>query len=101
LIAKLIDNNVNLLDINQFCVVKFKERFVEAKNKKDIIIRTKKTKTKFMKRNFFDFEYVDTTIKVSRDNKRAIRRDNNCDIAKQEKQKKLEVNIVAIINTNI
>jgi len=81
-IAKLIDDNVDLLDVNQFRVVKAKERFVKANNKKDIIIRTKKMKTKSIKRNFFDFDYVDATIKVSRDNKRAIRRDNNRDKAK-------------------
>jgi len=48
LIAKLIDNNINLLDVNQSCVAKIKERLVKTRNKKDTITRTKKTKTKFI-----------------------------------------------------
>ena len=101
MIAKLINDDVNLLDVNQFCVAKVKERFVETRNKKDTITRTKKTKTKSIRRNFFDFEHVDAIIKVSRDSKCAIRKDNNRDKVKQEKQKKLEVNIVVTIDANI
>ncbi len=100
-IAKLIDDDVNLLDVNQFCVAKAKERFVETRNKKDTITRIKKAKTKFIKRDLFNFEYVNATIKVLRNNKRAIRRDNNCDKVRQKKSKKLEINIVATIDTNI
>jgi len=100
-IAKLIDDNINLLDVNQFRVAKAKERLVEKKNKKDTITRAKKTKTKSTKRDLSSFEYVDVAIKVLLDNKRTIDKDNNCDKAKQRKQKRLKANIVVAINTNI
>jgi len=90
-----------LLDVNQSRIAKTKERLVEAKNKKDTITKIEKTKTKSIKRNLFNFEYVDATIKVSRDSKRAIEKDNNRDKARQKKQKRSKVNIVATINANI
>lgn len=74
-IAKLIDKNVDLLDVNEFRVVKSKERSIKTKNKKGTITRTKKAKAKSIKRDFFDFEHVDAIIKVSRDGKRTIERD--------------------------
>ncbi len=101
MIAKLINDDINLLDINQSRVAKTKERLVKTKNKKNIITRTKKTKAKSTRRNLFDFKYVDATIKVSRDSKRAIKRDNNRDKARQEKQKKSKVDIVVAIDANI
>ena len=85
LVAKLIDNNINLLNVNKFCIVKTKERFAKAKNQKSTIIQAKKTKTKFTKRNLFDFEYIDATIKVLRNNKNAIERDSSCNKARQKK----------------
>jgi hypothetical protein len=99
--AKLIDNNVDLLNVNESCIVKTKERSAKTKNRKNTITQTKKTKIKSIKRDFFDFEHVDAAIKVSRNNKDAIERDNNCDKTRQRKQKKSEVSIVAAINANI
>ncbi len=90
-----------MLDINQSYIVKTKECFVETRNKKDTITRTKKTKTKFIKKDFFDFKYVDATIKISRDSKRAIRKNNNRNKTRQKKQKKLKIDIVVAININI
>jgi len=101
LIVELIDNNVDLLDVNKLYIVKTKERFARAKNRKSTIIRTKKTKTKFIKRDLSNFKHVDKAIKVSRDNKDAIERDNNRDKARQRKEKKLKANIIVAINANI
>jgi len=101
LVAKLIDNNINLLNINKFCIVKTKERLTRAKNRKSTIIRAKKTKIKSIKRDFFSFEYVNVAIKVLRNSKDAIERDNNRDKTRQKKQKKLKASIVATINKNI
>lgn len=100
-IAKFIDNNFDLLNVNKSRVAKAKERSVKARNKKNTIIKAEKAKTKSIKKDLFDFEHVDATIKVSRDSKRAIGRDGGRDKARQKKQKKLEASIVAAIDANI
>ncbi len=74
LVAKLINNNINLLNINKSCIVKIKERFTKVKNQKNTIIQTKKTKIKSIKRDFFDFKYIDAIIKVLRNNKDTIKK---------------------------
>ncbi len=93
---KLIDNNINLLNINKSCVVKAKKHFVEAKNKKFIITRAKKTKTKFIRIFFFDFKYIDAIIKLLCNNKK-----NNNNKIKSKKQKKLKIDNIIAINIYI
>jgi len=102
-IAKLIDNNIDLLDVNKSRIVKAKERFVEAKNKKKTITRTKKTKTKSTRRNLFDFEHVNAIIKILRNSKCTIERNakDNRNQARSKKQKKIKIDNIAAINTNI
>lgn len=102
-IAKLINKNVDLLDVNESRVVKSKERLIEIRNKKDTIIKTKKAKTKFIKRDFFDFKHVDAIIKVSRDNKRTIERNKRDDRDKviKNKQKELKIDDIVTINAHI
>ncbi len=73
----------------------------KQKYKKDTIIKTKKTKTKSTRRDLFNFKYISIIIKVLRNNKYAIKRDNSCNKVKQRKQKRFKVNIVVTINTNI
>jgi hypothetical protein len=82
LAIKLIDNIIDLLDINKICIVKIKEYFAKAKNRKSTIIQVEKRKIKFLKRNFLDFKYIDATIKVLRNSKCAVERDSNRDKAK-------------------
>jgi len=62
--------------------------------------KAKKAKAKSTRRDLFDFEHVDATIKVSRDDKGAIERDNRCDKAKLRKQKRPKTSIVATMNAN-
>ena len=56
-VEELIDNN-NLLIMNELFIVKVKNRSQEVKNKKKVMTRAEKAKTKFIKRNLFDFEHV-------------------------------------------
>lgn len=100
--AKLI-NGHDLLDVNKSCVVKSKNRSIEARNKKDTIIRTEKTKTRFIKRDFSSFKHVDATIKVSRNNKRTIerhRRDSR-DKTRKNKQKESKIDDIVAIDAHI
>jgi len=101
LAAELIDDNVDLLDVNEPRIVKAKERPTGAKNRKGTMTRTKKAKAKSIRRDLFDFEHIDAAIKASRDGKGAIERGGDRDKAKQRKQKKPEVDIVAAIDANI
>jgi len=72
LVAKLIDNNINLLNVNKFYIVKTKKCLAKVKNRKSTIIQAKKTKIKSIRRNFFDFKYINVAIKVSRDSKDVV-----------------------------
>jgi len=90
-----------LLDINESRVAKAKGRPIEARNKKGTITRAKKAKTKSIRRDPFDFEDVDATIKASRDDKGAIGRGDRRDKARLRKQKGPKASIVAAMNANI
>jgi len=99
-IVELMDDDVDLLDINKPRVAKAKGRSIEARNKKGTMTRAKKAKAKSTRRDPFDFEHVDATIKASRDGKRIDKRDDR-DKARQKKQKKPKVDSVAAINADI
>ena len=49
LVEKLIDDN-NLLIVNELFIVKVKDHFQKIKNKKEVMTRAEKAKTKFIKR---------------------------------------------------
>lgn len=66
-IHKKIDNNKTLCYVNKSCVIKTKDCSTKAKNKKDTILRTNKTKTRSIKRNSSNFKYVKASIKILRD----------------------------------
>ena len=59
----------NFLDINEFKRIKFKERSKNVKQKNFVMTRKKKTTTKFIKRNFLDFEHIETTIASQQNDK--------------------------------
>ncbi len=103
LVAKLIDENVDLLDVNESRVVKSKERSTKARNKKNTITRIEKTKAKSIKRDSFGFEHVDAAIKASRDGKRTIGRGEKGDRGKaiKNKQKELKIDDIAAMNAHI
>ena len=61
-VEKLINNN-ELLIVNELFIVQVKGRSKEIKNKKKIITRAEKAKTKFIKRNSFDFEHVKINLR--------------------------------------
>jgi len=69
-----IDDDEALRHVNESRVIKTKDRSIEAKNKKDTMSRTNKTKTKSIKRDSFDFEHVETNIKILRDSDRRRKR---------------------------
>ena len=81
--------NVELLNINEFRKVKFKNRPKNSKNQKSFITRAKKKTIKSTRRNFFEFEYVETAVQISqnRDRNRKSIRTNRIDRKKREKQK--------------
>jgi len=65
-------------------IAKSKEYLIEIKNRKDTIIRAKKTKTKSTKQNLFDSKYINTTIQVlcnskNKDNSKILRDSKNRD----------------------
>ncbi len=70
-----IDDDEALRHVNESRVIKTKNRSIEAKNKKDTMSRTNKTKTRSIKRDSFDFEHVETNIKILRDSDRHRERD--------------------------
>jgi len=76
-VHKKIDNDETLRHVNESRVIKTKDRFIGAKNKKGTMSRANKTKAKFIKRDSFDFEHVETSIKVSRNSGRRRERDRN------------------------
>ncbi len=102
-VAKFINKNIDLLNINKFCIIKTKKQLIKIKNKKNIIIRIEKTKTKCTRKNLCDFKYIDATIKILRCNKYIVNKNkkNSCSKAKQRKQKKLKTNIVIAIDIDI
>ncbi len=100
-VAKLIDDDVDLLDVNEPRIVKAKGRPARAKNRKSTMTRTKKAKAKSTKRDPSGFEHVDAAIKASRDGKGAIERGGDRDKARQRKQKEPEADTVAAIDANI
>ena len=76
-VHKKIDNDETLRHVNEPRVIKAKDRSTRAKNKKGTMSRANKTKAKFIKRDSFDFEHVETSIKVSRNSGRRRERDRN------------------------
>ena len=54
-VEELINDN-ELLTVNELFIIQVKNRFKKIKNKKEVITRTEKTKTKFIKRDSFDFK---------------------------------------------
>ena len=44
--------------MNKLFIIKVKSCFKEIKNKKEIMTRAEKTKTKFIKRNSFNFKHI-------------------------------------------
>ena len=70
-----IDDDEALRHVNESRVIKTKDCSIEAKNKKDTMSRTNKTKTRSIKRDSFDFEHVETNIKILRDSDRRRERD--------------------------
>ena len=75
----------NLFDINEFKRIKFKERSKDVKQKKLVMTRKKKTTTKFIKRNFSDFEYIETII-VNQRNEDDRDRNRNRDRERDQQQ---------------
>lgn len=75
---KNVDNiDETLRYINNSRVIKAKSRSSKTKNKKETIMRTIKTKIRFIKRNLFDFEHVETSFQVLREDD--CRRERDCD----------------------
>ena len=62
-LAEELINDNELLKMNESLIVKVKNRFKEIRNKKEIITRAKKTKTKFIKQDSFDFEHVEVSFR--------------------------------------
>ena len=80
--------------MNEFFIVKAKDRFKEIRNKKEIMTRAEKVKTKFIKRDSFNFKHVE--ISFRRDDRDDRNERNN------KKVKKFFVaNIAAIIKADI
>jgi len=98
--AKLIDDDIDLLDVNEPRIVKTKGRSVEAKNRKSTMTRAEKAKTKSTKRDLSGFEHIDAIIKVSRGGKRNVDRGGRGK-ARSKKQKKPEDNSVAAMDADI
>ncbi len=84
-VAKLIDDDVDLLNVNESCIVKTKGRLARAKNRKSTMTRTKKAKAKSTRRDSSSFEHVDAAIKASRGGKGAVERGGGRDKARQRK----------------
>ena len=91
--AEELINNNKLLLVNEFFINKIKNYFQTVKNKKEIMTRAEKAKTKFIKRDSFDFEYV--KINFCRDDR------DDRDERNNKKIKKSFANIVTIIKADI
>jgi len=76
-VHKKIDDDETLRHVNEFRVIKTKDRFTRAKNKKGTMLRANKAKTRSIKRDSFDFEHVEASIKASRDSDRRRERDRS------------------------
>ena len=81
--------NVEFLNINESRKVKFKNRSKNSKNQKPFMTRAKKKAIKSTRRNFFEFEYVETVVEAfqSRDRNRKSTRANRVNRKKRENQK--------------
>ena len=90
LVEELINDN-ELLKMNEFLIVKTKDRSKKAKNKKEIMTRVEKAKAKFIKRDSFDFKHV----KIN------FRRDDRDEQNSKEIKKFFVTNIATIMKTNI
>ena len=87
-VAKFINKNIDLLNINKFCIIKTKKQLIKIKNKKNIIIRIEKTKTKCTRKNLCDFKYIDAAIKILRCNKYVVNKNKKIVAAKLNKESK-------------
>ena len=56
------NENVELLNVNESRVVQSKNRSIKVKNKKSIMSRVERKKSKLMKRDLFDFEHIEIVI---------------------------------------
>ena len=92
-VEKLINDN-NLLIVNEPFIVKAKDCSKEAKNKKEVMTRAEKAKTKSIKRDSFDFEHV--KINLCRDD-----RDDRDERSNKEIKKFFAANIATIIEADI
>jgi hypothetical protein len=101
--AKLIDEDVDLLDVNEPRVVKSKGRPTGARNKKGTMTRTEKAKAKSTKRDPSGFEHVDAAIKASRGGKRTVGRGGRGGRGKaiKNKQKEPEIDDIAAMDAHI
>ena len=66
--------NVKLINVNEFRIVKFKNRSKNSKNKKFVMIRASKIAIKSTRRNFFEFEYVEIVVEIFQKREREIRK---------------------------
>ena len=80
--------NVEFLNINESRKVKLKDRSKNSKNQKSLMTRAKKKAIKSTRRNFFEFEYVETVVEIfqSRDRSREFTRANRINREKRENQ---------------
>jgi len=76
-VHKKIDNDETLRHVNEFRVIKTKDRSTRAKNKKGTMSRANKTKARSIKRDPSSFEHVEANIKASRDSDRRRERNRN------------------------
>ena len=96
LVEELINDN-ELLKMNEFFIVKIKNRFKEIRNKKEIMTRAEKAKTKFIKQDSFDFEHVEVNFR--RDDRDD--RDDRDERSSKEIKKFSVADTAAVIKVNI
>ena len=114
LVEELITDN-KLLIVNELDIVKAKSRFKETRNKEKVMTRAEKTKTKFIKRDSFDFKHVKVNFRRDdRDDRDDCNdyddcddrdnyddRDNDDDRSNKEIKKFFVTNIVTIMKVDI
>ena len=76
LVEELINSN-ELLIINQPFIIQIKNCFKKTKNKKEIMTRAEKAKTKFIKQDSFDLEHVKVNSRCDDRSDRNDRDDRN------------------------
>ena len=86
--------NVDFFNINEFRTIKFKNRSKNTKNKKDFMTRANKKAIKSTRRNFSNFEHVETIINEifqnrnrNRNRNRSVREDRKKKVRKNRKER--------------